>query len=192
MDTKTERALDVLVVGAGPTGMLLACALVHHGLHVRIIDAGKGPTLASKAQVLQTRTLEILEQLGFVTRFLERGQPLHLLSMYNQEMKRLFHIIVGELDSRYPFMLSLPQRETEQLLSEALQVNPQYVQGHLSLGLLERPQHQKWRGAEHLHTVISLLAQCRDDELLQGPEPLQAAHARRLASAGLANLERRS
>lgn len=82
--------------------------------------------------------------------------------------------------------------EAEQLLSEALQVNPQYVQGHLSLGLLERPQHQKWRGAEHLHTVISLLAQCRDDELLQGPEPLQAAHARRLASAGLANLERRS
>jgi 2-polyprenyl-6-methoxyphenol hydroxylase-like FAD-dependent oxidoreductase len=120
MDTKTERALDVLVVGAGPTGMLLACALVHHGLHVRIIDAGKGPTLASKAQVLQTRTLEILEQLGFVTRFLERGQPLHLLSMYNQEMKRLFHIIVGELDSRYPFMLSLPQRETEQLLSDRL------------------------------------------------------------------------
>lgn len=120
MTTTPTETPDVLVVGAGPTGMLLACALVHHGLSVRIIDAGKGPTLASKAQVLQARTLEILEQLGLVDRFLERGWPLHLLSMYNQDMKRLFHIIIGELDSRYPFMLSLPQRETEILLCERL------------------------------------------------------------------------
>lgn len=111
---------DVLIVGAGPTGMLLGCALVHQGLSVRIIDAGSGPTQASKAQVLQPRTLEILEQLGIAARFLERGQPLHMLSMYSQEMKRLFHIIIGELDSRYPFMLSLPQRETELLLGERL------------------------------------------------------------------------
>jgi len=45
---------------------------VHHGLSVRIIDAGKGPTLASKAQVLQARTLEVLEQLGLVDRVRRR------------------------------------------------------------------------------------------------------------------------
>ena len=82
--------------------------------------------------------------------------------------------------------------EAEQLLLEALTVSPGYVLGHLSLGLLERPLHQKWRGAEHLHTVITLLQKRSDDEILHGPEPLQVAMARRLASAGLANLERRS
>lgn len=82
--------------------------------------------------------------------------------------------------------------EAEQLLLEALTVSPGYVLGHLSLGLLDRPLHQKWRGAEHLHTVLTLLQTRRDDEILHGPEQLQVAMARRLASAGLANLERRS
>jgi chemotaxis protein methyltransferase CheR len=82
--------------------------------------------------------------------------------------------------------------EAEQLLLEALGQNPGYVLGHLSLGLLERPLHQKWRATQHLQTVITLLRQRADDEILHGPEPLQVAMARRLASAGLANLERRS
>lgn len=82
--------------------------------------------------------------------------------------------------------------EAEQLLLEALKSSPSYVLGHLSLGLLDRPQHQRWRGAQHLQTVITLLKQRADDEILHGPEPLQVAMARRLASAGLANLERRS
>ena len=70
LDTATP---DVLIAGAGPTGMLLGCALVHQGLGVRIVDAGKGPTLDSKAQVIHARTLEILEQLGIADRFVERG-----------------------------------------------------------------------------------------------------------------------
>ena len=117
LDTATP---DVLIAGAGPTGMLLGCALVHQGLGVRIVDAGKGPTLDSKAQVIHARTLEILEQLGIADRFVERGRSLHLICLYNQEMQRLFHVIVGELDSRYPFMLSLSQRDTERLLRERL------------------------------------------------------------------------
>jgi len=122
--------------------MLLACALVQHGLSVRIIDAGKGPTLASKSQVIQTRTLEILEQLGIVGRFLERGQPLHLLSMYSQEMKRLFHIVVGEFDSRYPYMLSLPQRETERLLSDRLAELGIAIEHHVQLIDLQQNSKQ--------------------------------------------------
>lgn len=82
--------------------------------------------------------------------------------------------------------------EAEQLLLEALNQNPTYVLGHLSLGLLERPQHQKWRGTQHLKAVVSLLEHRPDDEVLHGPEPLQVAMARRLATAGLANMERRS
>lgn len=81
--------------------------------------------------------------------------------------------------------------EMEALLNEAIEKNPGYVLGHLSLGLLERPQASRWQSAHHLHLVIELLRTRRDDEVLHGPESLQVAMARRLARAGLENLERR-
>lgn len=73
MQSKRQLDPDVLIVGAGPTGLLLACELLRHGLKVRIIDVGEGPPLCSKAQFIQTRTLEILEQMGIVERFLALG-----------------------------------------------------------------------------------------------------------------------
>ena len=95
--------------------MMLACVLCRFGLRIRLIDAGRGPTPWSKAQVLHARTLELLEQLGIVEPFLQQGRPLHTLSMYTPDRKRLFQFQVGEPDSLYPYMLSLPQRETELL-----------------------------------------------------------------------------
>jgi 2-polyprenyl-6-methoxyphenol hydroxylase-like FAD-dependent oxidoreductase len=118
-DSGAENS-DVLIVGAGPTGLLLTSLLFHHGLRARIIELGNDPAPASRAQVLQPRTLEILEQRGIVERFLERGQPLQSLGIYSQKMKPLFQIGIGESDTRYPFMLSLSQREIELLLSEHL------------------------------------------------------------------------
>jgi 2-polyprenyl-6-methoxyphenol hydroxylase-like FAD-dependent oxidoreductase len=120
MQSKRQLDPDVLIVGAGPTGLLLACELLRHGLKVRIIDVGEGPPLCSKAQFIQTRTLEILEQMGIVERFLALGRPLYGLSLYSPDMKRLFHFNIGEMDSRYPFTLSLPQNDTEQLLIKHL------------------------------------------------------------------------
>lgn len=116
-----DASCDVLIVGAGPTGMTLACVLCRYGLRVRLIDAGRGPTPWSKAQVLHARTLEILEQLGIVGPFLATGKPLHSLSMYTKDCKRLFQFQVGEADSIYPYMLSLSQHDTEVLLIEQLQ-----------------------------------------------------------------------
>lgn len=81
--------------------------------------------------------------------------------------------------------------EMQALLCEAVEKNPGYVLGHLSLGLLERPLASRWKSAHHLQLVIELLRNRRDDEVLHGPESLQVAMARRLARAGLENLERR-
>lgn len=160
MTLAASEPCDVLIVGAGPTGMLLAYALARHGLRVRIIDAGRGPTLTSKAQVIQTRTLEILDQLGLIGPFLERGQPMRMLSMYNQEMKRIFHIAVGEPDSRYPFMLSLPQRETELLLSTRLAEQGITIEHQVQLIDLHQDSHHvvaqiRHAGSEALEEVRS-------------------------------------
>lgn len=81
--------------------------------------------------------------------------------------------------------------EMEALLLEAVEKDPQYALGHLSLGLLERPKPERWRSAHFLRKVIELLSSRRDEETLQGPESLQVAMARRLAMAGLENLETR-
>jgi len=108
MATESASRVDVLVVGAGPTGLVMAAGLRRYGLSVRIIDKAAGPTVWSKAQVIQARTLELLEQMGIAERFLIRGQRLHTLSMYTRDGKRLFKVEIGEVDSAYPFMLSLP------------------------------------------------------------------------------------
>ena len=120
-DTASIRIdCDVLVVGAGPTGLAMACELLRHGLSCRIVDAVENPTTFSKAQILHTRTLEVLEQMGLVEDFLKKGRALHLLSMYTPDLRRIFHFTVGEFDSAYPYMLSLPQHDTEQILIEHL------------------------------------------------------------------------
>ena len=68
---------DVLVVGAGPTGLMLANQLVRRGVRVRIIDRHAGPALQTRALGVQARTLEIYAKLGIVDRALELGKQRH-------------------------------------------------------------------------------------------------------------------
>lgn len=76
----------------------------------------------------------------------------------------------------------------EKALLEAVDKAPDYVLAHLSLGLMERPKGQRWLSGRHLGAVLHLLQNRREDETLQGPEPLSVGHARRLASVGLNDL----
>ena len=64
---------DVLIVGAGPTGLMLANQLARHGVRALIIDRHAGPSLQTRALGVQARTLEIYSHLGIVERALELG-----------------------------------------------------------------------------------------------------------------------
>lgn len=64
---------EVLIVGAGPTGLALACHLRQLGIAIRVIDRKPGPSTTSKAIGLQYRVSEILACMGVVDRFLARG-----------------------------------------------------------------------------------------------------------------------
>lgn len=113
---------EVLVVGAGPTGLTAAIELFRHGVTCRVVDASEGPALESRALAVHSRTLEILEGMGALPTLLERGLRLHHMNVYAGG-KRIVNIALDEIDwgdAPYPFILSIPQSETERVLEERL------------------------------------------------------------------------
>ena len=132
----------ILIAGAGPVGLTLACELVRHGIPVRIVDRNSEPTDKSKALVVWPRTLELLEKTGLTQRFLEAGFPLRGISMYESREKRLAHITFSDLETPYPFVLGIPQNETERLLNEHLASQGVKVERQLEVvGLKQHGDH---------------------------------------------------
>lgn len=114
---------DVLIIGAGPTGLLLACQLAWRGVRVRIVEKNAGPSRTSKALAIQARSLELFDQMGIVEPFLAQGQRGVGLHVYvkNQLRTRVQFGALGEGLSRYPFTLMLEQSKTERILLDHLQ-----------------------------------------------------------------------
>ena len=83
--------MSVLVVGAGPTGLVLACGLLEAGVPVRLVDAAPGPATTSRALGLQPRGVEVLDRLGALADLPERGLPLRavVISVDGVEITRL-------------------------------------------------------------------------------------------------------
>ena len=106
---------QVLVVGAGPTGLVLAAELLARGVRTRIIDKGDGVALQTRAIGIHARTLEVLNMMGLAQRFIERGQVVRHLSFYS-EGRRLASLEFARCGSRFGFLLDLPQDQTERLL----------------------------------------------------------------------------
>ncbi len=109
----------ILIVGAGPVGLTAAAALNHQGLACRIIDKAPAPSDKSKALVVWCRTLELLDQLGLASVFVQAGMKIKGGSMYANG-KRVVHLELTSDDSPYGFPLMIPQDRTERLLTEHL------------------------------------------------------------------------
>jgi 2-polyprenyl-6-methoxyphenol hydroxylase-like FAD-dependent oxidoreductase len=105
----------VLVVGAGPTGLVLAADLLARGIGVRIIDQGDGVALQSRAIGIHARTLEALDMMGLAEPFIKRGQVVRHLNFYS-EGRRLISLEFARCGSRFGCLLNLPQDQTERLL----------------------------------------------------------------------------
>jgi 2-polyprenyl-6-methoxyphenol hydroxylase-like FAD-dependent oxidoreductase len=111
---------SVLVVGAGPTGLTLACELLRRGVSVRVIDQLEAPSPLSKAVVIHARTLEVLEPLGATETLVARGLHLGGVTMHASG-KPIVSASLDELDTRYPYLLSIAQADTEALLTACLE-----------------------------------------------------------------------
>lgn len=111
--------IDLLVIGAGPTGLFMAAEAARHGLTCRIIDKSPSPSDKSKALAIQPRTLEIFDHLGIVDRFLSKGVKIRAVNP-TSERQSLAHLSFVSLHSPFPFVLSLEQSETEKILADYL------------------------------------------------------------------------
>jgi 2-polyprenyl-6-methoxyphenol hydroxylase-like FAD-dependent oxidoreductase len=113
---------DVLVVGAGPTGLMLANQLVRRGIRTLIIDRHAGPSLETRALGVQARTLEIYSQLGIVNRALELGKRGTGGNIWadGQRRARVALSDAGDKVTPYPFLLVLGQDDNERILGDNL------------------------------------------------------------------------
>jgi 2-polyprenyl-6-methoxyphenol hydroxylase-like FAD-dependent oxidoreductase len=113
---------DVLIVGAGPTGLMLANQLVRRGISVLIIDRHAGPSLETRALGVQARTLEIYSQLGIVDRALELGKRGTGGNIWadGQHRARIALNDAGDKVTPYPYLLVLGQDDNERIMGDHL------------------------------------------------------------------------
>jgi 2-polyprenyl-6-methoxyphenol hydroxylase-like FAD-dependent oxidoreductase len=121
---------DVLINGAGPTGLALACQLIRYGIDFRIIDKKETTTAYSKAIGVQARTLEIYEQIGLADKLIDLGLKTEKVRMFaggkvrgEAEFKD-----IGEGLSPYPYVLIVEQGLHEKLLYDHIKANDRDIE----------------------------------------------------------------
>ncbi len=126
---------DVLIVGAGPTGLMLANQLQRRGVRTRIIDRHSGPAQQSRALGVQARTLEIYQHLGIAKRAIELGKLGNGANIWAQgrHMANVPLNGAGGSETPYPYILVLGQDDNELIMGDKLRELGGFVQWNTEL-----------------------------------------------------------
>jgi 2-polyprenyl-6-methoxyphenol hydroxylase-like FAD-dependent oxidoreductase len=113
------QTTDVLITGAGPTGLTTAIELARRNVDVRVIERRSQPSTRSKALVIHARTLELMDLLGIADEMVQRGYTSPGID-FSANAQNPLRASMYHLDTRFPFILILPQAETEKILERRL------------------------------------------------------------------------
>jgi 2-polyprenyl-6-methoxyphenol hydroxylase-like FAD-dependent oxidoreductase len=111
---------DVLIIGAGPSGLFTASELARHGVEVRLIEREVRPHRQARATAIQPGTLEILDSVGLLSPFLDSSEQVRRTRLYGPDMSELRSMTFEGIDCRCEFQCSLPQYETQRILEAHL------------------------------------------------------------------------
>src|SRR2546427_7700931 len=131
---------DVLIVGAGPTGLMLANQLGRRGVRALIVDRHSGPSLQTRALGVQARTLEIYAKLGIIDRALELGKRGTGANIW-AEGRKMARVPLGEAGQNvtpFPFILILGQDDNERIMGDKLRDWGMSVQWNTELVALQQ------------------------------------------------------
>ncbi|GAA2143194.1 rifampin monooxygenase [Kitasatospora kazusensis] len=106
--------IDVVVVGSGPTGLMLACELRLHGVRVVVLEKLAAPTGQSRGRGLHARSVEVMDQRGLLDRFLAVSEKFQVGGFFGGIHKQW----PDGVDTAHPYGLTTPQPVTERLLEE--------------------------------------------------------------------------
>jgi 2-polyprenyl-6-methoxyphenol hydroxylase-like FAD-dependent oxidoreductase len=111
---------DVLIIGAGPSGLFAAAELARHGVGVRLIEREVRSHRQARATAIQPGTLEILDSVGLLPPFLEAAEHVRASRLYGPDLAELRATTFEGVDCRCEFQCSLPQYETQRILEAHL------------------------------------------------------------------------
>lgn len=107
---------NVLIIGAGPSGLFAAAELARHGIQARLVERDLHMHREARATAIQPGTLEILESVGLLQPFLDSSETVHCSRLYGPGMTELGAMRYDGIDCQCTFHCSLPQYETQRIL----------------------------------------------------------------------------
>jgi 2-polyprenyl-6-methoxyphenol hydroxylase-like FAD-dependent oxidoreductase len=136
----TPQDPELVVVGAGPVGLVAACELARRGIRIRIIDKLAEPTDESRAIAIHARSCDMLDRMGVLDDLTATGVMSTGMNMFAGR-KKMFRVPLDGVDSPFPYTLVTAQTETERVLTERLTALGVTVDRGLALTGLSQDDH---------------------------------------------------